>query len=76
MCRGNRCLHITHPWSVYTNTIAQIAGTPRFVMCEPPVNTISQPPRYNFGIVREGARGSTIEPAALLVECQRQIPVE
>src|SRR5947207_13252848 len=55
--------------------IAEVGATPRFVLCEPPLNAVSQAVRHYLCIVGEGVGCIAHEPATAILQSYRQIPV-
>ena len=54
---------------------AKIGRTPGFILCEPPVNTITQALRNYLSIFCESVSGITNEPTPLILQSHGQIPV-
>ncbi len=75
VARPHSQLFIAHTRSMDAQGIAEIGGTPGFVMCEPPLNAVSQAARHHLRVVGEGVSRIANKPAAAILQGHWQIPV-
>src|SRR5579859_3789119 len=68
-------LFIAQARSMNAGGIAKPRGTPGFVLCEPPVNAVSQAARHHLGIVGESVGRIACEPATTIQQGHGQVPV-
>src|SRR5258708_23004709 len=68
-------MHAACAWRVHARAVAEIGRAPGLIQRDPVGHAVTQPARYRLHIVGKRLSGTTVEPAAIVLQCLRQIPV-